>query len=108
LDESYTFRHKENQEVIEVPCSPLSDILRHYAVGLPIDFLSVDCEGHDLAVLKSNDWSRFRPKVVIAEDHEPRYDGPIHEYMASQGYVYLCKLGPSVVFREKEFVLKVH
>jgi len=108
LDESYTFRHKENQEVIEVPCSRLSDILGQYAVGVSIDFLSVDCEGHDLAVLKSNDWSRFRPKVVSAEDHEPRYDGPIHDYMVSQGYVYLCKLGPSFMFREKEFVLKVH
>jgi FkbM family methyltransferase len=108
LDDNYAYRNRENKEVIDVPCRPLADVLGQYAADVPIAFLSVDCEGHDLAVLKSNDWSRFRPRVVIAEDHEPRYDGPIHEYMVSQGYVYLCKLGPSVVFREQAFVLKVH
>ncbi len=33
-----------------------------------IDFLSVDVEGLDLQVLRSNDWQRFRPTLVLAED----------------------------------------
>ncbi len=32
-----------------------------------IDFLSVDVEGMDLNVLRSNDWNRFRPRLVLVE-----------------------------------------
>ncbi|HLQ78184.1 MAG TPA: FkbM family methyltransferase [Terriglobia bacterium] len=32
-----------------------------------IDFMSIDVEGYDLQVLKSNDWERFRPTHVLLE-----------------------------------------
>jgi FkbM family methyltransferase len=32
-----------------------------------IDFLKIDVEGAEQAVLEGNDWTRFRPKVVMAE-----------------------------------------
>ncbi|MCW5198181.1 FkbM family methyltransferase [Desulfobulbus sp. F3] len=35
---------------------------------IDIDFLSVDAEGVDLKVLKSNDWNKYRPYIVLAED----------------------------------------
>ena len=56
---------------VEVPARPLAEILsEHLAPGRTVDFLSVDAEGLDLEVLRSNDWSRFRPKVVVAEDSD--------------------------------------
>ena len=33
-----------------------------------IDFMSVDVEGFDYEVLKSNDWTRFRPQIVLVEE----------------------------------------
>lgn len=39
----------------------------HLTSGQKIDFMSVDAEGVDLVVLKSNDWNRFRPAYVVAE-----------------------------------------
>lgn len=55
----------------EVPTRRLADILGdHLPAGRPIDFLNVDVEALDLEVLRSNDWSRFRPKVVVVEDSE--------------------------------------
>jgi hypothetical protein len=55
----------------EIPTSPLADVLAaHLPPARSIDFLNVDAEGLDLEVLRSNDWSRFRPKVVLAEDSE--------------------------------------
>jgi FkbM family methyltransferase len=36
-----------------------------------IDFLKIDVEGAERAVLLGNDWQRFRPKVVLAEALEP-------------------------------------
>lgn len=66
-------RNKEDtayrvKEVKKIDVRPLSVILDQYLPdGQEIDFLSVDVEGWDYNVLASNDWQRFRPKVVLAE-----------------------------------------
>lgn len=52
-----------------VPVLPLSEVLDQYLPkGQRIDFMNVDVEGHDLTVLESNDWHRFRPRIVVVED----------------------------------------
>ena len=38
--------------------------------GRPIDFLSVDAEGHDDAVLAGLDFERYRPGLIAVETHE--------------------------------------
>lgn len=49
----------------------LSKILNEYVPeNTKIDLLDVDVEGYDLDVLKTNDWNRFRPKVILIEDYE--------------------------------------
>jgi FkbM family methyltransferase len=54
---------------ISIPTVPLAELLeRHLPKGQAIDFLNVDVEGHDLEVLESNDWRRFRPRIVVVED----------------------------------------
>ncbi|HEY2155924.1 MAG TPA: FkbM family methyltransferase [Isosphaeraceae bacterium] len=56
---------------VEIPTTPLAEILdTHVPSGRSIDFLTVDAEGLDLEVLRSNDWPRFRPKVVVVEDSD--------------------------------------
>lgn len=48
---------------------PLANILdSHLPKGTPIDFLTVDVEGHDLQVLRSLDITRHRPLLIAAED----------------------------------------
>lgn len=63
---------KEDRKIIfkkEIQTYPLSEILtQHLPIGQDIDFLNVDVEGPDLEVLKSNDWDRFRPTIVLVED----------------------------------------
>lgn len=44
-----------------------------------VDFLSVDVEGHERAVLASNDWKAHRPRVVMVEATEPGTSVPSHE-----------------------------
>lgn len=56
------------QKIVELQTQPLSDVLsNHLPKNQKIDFLSVDVEGLDFEVLKSNDWSKFKPEVVLAE-----------------------------------------
>ena len=60
---------KEVKREVPVPVLPLADVFRKYLpANQPIDFLTVDAEGHDLEVLESNDWERFRPSFVVSED----------------------------------------
>lgn len=40
---------------------------KHLPAGRYIDFLTIDVEGLDLNVLRSNDWNRFRPRCVVSE-----------------------------------------
>ncbi|MGZ8094792.1 MAG: FkbM family methyltransferase [Methylosarcina sp.] len=82
---------------------PLSSILDTYLpANQIIDFLSVDVEGLDLQVLQSNDWSKYRPKFVVAEclktDLLSMNVDPIVHYLASLGYKALAKTGNSVIF----------
>ena len=55
-------------DTIEVPVERLDRLLAlHLPAGQDIDFMSVDVEGKDLEVLRSNDWTRHRPRFVLAE-----------------------------------------
>lgn len=56
-----------NESIVDV--LPLSDILdEHLPKNVGIDFMSIDVEGFDLKVLESNDWSKYRPRVLLVED----------------------------------------
>lgn len=68
-----------------------------------IDFLSVDVEGLDLQVLKSNNWDKYRPRLIIAESltTESMNDlshSDISIYMNSKGYRLCSKLFYSTIF----------
>ncbi len=70
-------------ELVEV--LTLSDIFEEQAQGRKVDFLSVDAEGYDLEVLKSNDWKRHRPAVVLVEMHNDHKR--IADFLSSLNYV---------------------
>ena len=77
------------KEVIKMPLLNINDVMiKHFRD--PPTFLSVDTEGLDLAILKSIDYERFRPKVICAETLVSSTTETIPEipkFMASQGYV---------------------
>lgn len=71
-----------------------------------IDLLSVDVEGLDLAVLQSNDWSRFRPETIVAEclgtDIASLSVDPVAALLGDVGYVPYAKTGQSVIFTRRD------
>jgi FkbM family methyltransferase len=68
----------------------LSILDRYLPVGQVIDFLTIDAEGLDLAVLQSNDWDRYRPQWVLVEGWEGGMnsiaESPTHRYLTEIGY----------------------
>jgi FkbM family methyltransferase len=57
-----------------------------------IDFLSIDVEGHERQVLLGNDWSRWRPRVVLLEATLPGQRTPCHagweDVILGAGYLF--------------------
>ena len=93
------------KEVIKVDIFPLRDILNEHAAGKSIDFLSIDVEGLEIDVLKSNDWSKYRPRYVLAEIlksslHDLETD-PVATFMNECGYVIYAKQVNTVFFQDK-------
>ena len=74
----------------EMETSTLEEILeKHLPYDQEIDFMSIDVEGLDLQVLKSNNWRLFRPKIVLMEV----IDSSINEIADSKEYKYLAEFG---------------
>lgn len=93
---------------INVAVMPLADILASNGVeGKVIDLMSVDVEGMDLEVLKSNDWEKFRPKVVICEDLEFEFlnskRSGVVKYLLEMGYELVAKTPYSLILKDTTF-----
>jgi len=91
---------------IAVPTLPLSEVLgRHVPKGQSIDFLTVDVEGHDYEVLESNDWKRFRPRLIVVEDEGLDPDeSRIVRMMEDHGYE-LCAQNVIILDKINEYFL---
>lgn len=59
------------------PMARLATLLAAHDLG-PIDLLKVDVEGGEADVLAGNDWTRFRPKLVVVEAVAPVTNAPTH------------------------------
>lgn len=73
-----------------VICLPLVDILRLANAPTTIDYLSIDVEGHELAVLAGMDFGMFHVKHLTIE-HNLYRDGPdlkdaIHAVLTGHGF----------------------
>lgn len=76
---------------------------RHLPPGQKIDFLSIDVEGLDLQVLRSNDWERFRPEYVLVEALDFRLEQaaqhPLHAFMHDAAYELVAKTLNTLFYR---------
>ena len=91
-------------DVKEVSTNSLSNILDlHLPSNQNITFLSVDVEGLDLEVLKSNNWLKYRPEYIVAEcltaDLFKLKDDPVIQYLTTLGYILFAVTGYSVLFK---------
>jgi len=91
----------------EIPVRQLKDVLeQHLSSGQAIDFLSIDAEGYDLAVLESNDWEKFRPTLILVEELESlaldgEKKGKVEQFLSEKGYRFFAKTLNTLFFRDK-------
>ena len=98
---------RRTARLVKVPINSLATILAEKNVRA-VDFLNVDCEGNDLNVLQSNDWSRWRPKVICVEDHADDWQqSEIVDFMKSVGYSLKYRAVFTSIFIPEE-IAKAH
>lgn len=99
-------RYKIKKEV-KVPILPLREVLEKYlSPEKKIDFMSVDVEGMDETVLRSNDWERFRPTFVLAEDPDYQIGAKtanvcgVFQLLSEKGYMLVAKTKRTLIFKD--------
>ena len=89
---------RRTARIVQVPLKTLASILAAQNVR-EIDFLNIDCEGNDLKVLRSNDWTRWQPKVICVEDHADNWSqSETVNYLKSVGYTLKYRAVFSSIF----------
>jgi FkbM family methyltransferase len=86
-----------------VPTRPLAQILDEYLpANQTIDFLTIDAEGLDDIVLRSNDWKKYRPLVIVAE---PLHAAPASgaQFLKDLGYREICSTMRTKFFGREDF-----
>ena len=89
-------------ERMMVTTRTLAHILaEHLPASQTIDLLDVDCEGHDLDVLRSNDWARYRPRLILAEAHSEDAGNEIAQFLESTDYLPRTRLDLTLIFEDR-------
>jgi len=76
---------------IQVPVRTLDSLLSEAGAPAPIDFLSVDVEGHEIDVLSGFDFTRWQPRLILLEDHVVNLTK--HRFMQDAGYRLVRRTG---------------
>lgn len=85
-------RHGYETKPITISTRRLDDILEEAALDR-IDFISIDVEGHELALLDGFSPDRWRPRILIVEDNSTIWDGRVSAALRKKGYVRFLRTG---------------
>lgn len=68
----------------------LTKILNQHNVPANFDLLSIDAEEHDLSVLRSLDFNKYSPRLIIveAENFNPNFpsEDPLYQFLIGKLY----------------------
>jgi FkbM family methyltransferase len=93
----------DGAEIVKVPTMTLESLFDKYLpMELAIDLLSVDAEGHDLDVLTSNNWQKYRPELILVELHGNDINviiaSDLYRFVINNGYSMYAWTPPTLLF----------
>jgi FkbM family methyltransferase len=91
-------------KVVKMPLININRVMAEHFGSTAPDYLSIDIEGLDFAVLKTLDFARFRPKVICAETlitATLRHNPDTLALMAEKGYELRGMTHPNALFVDK-------
>lgn len=92
----------------QIPSVPLDKLLDQYlAPGKKIDFMNIDVEGAEMAVLASNNWVKYSPNVLIIEiiniEIRDIPETPVYKFLTDLNFSFFAKTGNSLFFKKVGF-----
>jgi FkbM family methyltransferase len=80
----------------------LAGVLSEHLKGNSFDLLNIDVEGGERGVVESNDWQRFRPRIIIieipAKDVAALLEHQLSAFLIQRRYELFAKLYNSAIF----------
>jgi FkbM family methyltransferase len=94
------------EKVVNIKTQTLERILKaNLPNGQAIDFLTIDAEGFDFNILRSNNWELYRPKMVLVEIDDDYVDiqrSEINLFMQQKGYKFYAKTVKTCFFKSDD------
>jgi FkbM family methyltransferase len=87
LNENLVIAGFDAKKSIDVTIGTLDEILLEAGASAPIDFVSIDVEGHEIEVLEGFTLDRWRPRLLLVEDHV--LDLNLHRFLQARGYKWV-------------------
>lgn len=81
---------------IQVVC--LEKVLAEHGNGGRIDFMSIDVEGAEIQVLRSNDWRRYRPRLILIEVNRAEIE--IEGFLSEIDYIDIYSNGTNKIYAD--------
>jgi len=92
---------------MKLPITRLDRILdRHLPASVKIDFMSIDVEGAEMDVLQSNNWTKYKPTILLVEalSELSLHDvlrADVTQYLEIQGYELFGRTLNTLYFRAR-------
>lgn len=103
------------ENIVKIKAVTVDEIFEKYFGGIAPDFMSIDIEGYDLEIIKSIDFEKYRPLVIVVEAIEYRPYLPINvkvtdvvEYLKSQDYAEYAFTGINSIFIDARYMKKLN
>ncbi len=98
FNEEYIKEYNVPYEEIKLDITPLKEILdKHLPKEQKIDFMDIDTETWDLEVLKTNDWSKYRPQLIMIETDYKGASNAIN-FLLNKGYNKIYQTHINTIF----------
>lgn len=98
---------------VKIPVKKLTYVFSKYCAKREISFMSIDVEGNEIEILKSNNWGRYRPKIICAESYvsssENKYvkeRSKLEKFMESKNYKLVYSNKVNVIYKDLSDSLK--
>jgi FkbM family methyltransferase len=105
LEDKLIIAGTQAQDTLAVPVTTLDAILRDADAPRPIDFVSIDVEGHEIDVLDGFDLDYWRPRLILIEDHV--LDLKLHHTLQARGYKWVRRSGLNGWYVPRDFPMPV-
>jgi len=92
-------------EIIKVKTITFDELMKKYPNISEIDFMSVDTEGHEMEILKTINFEKYKFKLITIERNEP---DKIKGYMRQNGYKIFMEIGADIMFIPENLAPKMN